>query len=70
MCYRFLAFPLSYSKHGQSVYVLFLCVFENGCACKYFLPGAACSGVVERERERETVGTHSGVKLFSRMGAR
>lgn len=26
------------------------------------------SGVVERERK--TVGTHSGVKLFSRMGAR
>lgn len=52
MCYRFLAFPLSYSKHGQSVYVLLSCVFENGCACKYFLPGAACSGVVGRERER------------------
>lgn len=46
--------------------MLFLRVFENGCACKYFLPRAECSGVVERE----TAGTNSGVKLFSMMGAR
>lgn len=28
---------------------------NNGCVCKYFLPHAECSGVVEREKEKPWV---------------
>lgn len=56
------ATSLSFSRFSSPtqnkdwVCVCFFCVYlKNGCVCKYFLPHAECSGVVEREKEKPWV---------------